>query len=67
MLLNSLTRVGAILIENCTSAHYRPGHWLLSDVTPESQTLEGAMRGQVKWEAVLEVICIYGSGVMSSP
>ena len=39
MLLNSLTMVGAILIEICTSAPYRPGHWLLSDVTPEPQTL----------------------------
>ena len=35
MLLNSLTMVGAILIEICTSAPYRPGHWLLIDVTPE--------------------------------
>ena len=34
-----LTMVGAILIEICTSAPYRPGHWLLSDVTPEPQTL----------------------------
>ena len=39
MLLNSLTMVGAILREICTSAPYRPGHWLLSDVTPEPQTL----------------------------
>ena len=38
MLLNYLTMVGAILIEICTSAPYRPGH-LLSDVTPEPQTL----------------------------
>ena len=29
----------AILIETCTSAPYRPGHWLLSDVTPEPQTI----------------------------
>ena len=28
MLLNSLTMVGAILIEICTSVAYRPGHWL---------------------------------------
>ena len=34
MLLNSPTMVGAILIEICTSAPYRPGHWLLSDVKP---------------------------------
>ena len=39
LLLNSLTMVGAILIEICTSAPYRPKHWLLSDVTPEPQTL----------------------------
>ena len=39
MLLNYLTMVGAILIEICTSAPYWPGHWLLSDVTPEPQTL----------------------------
>ena len=31
--------VGVILIEICISAPYRPGHWLLSDVTPEPQTL----------------------------
>ena len=39
MLLNSFPMVGAILIEICTSAPYRPGHWLLSDVAPEPQTL----------------------------
>ena len=39
MLLNSLTMVGAILIEIYTSASYRPGHWLLSDVITEPQTL----------------------------
>ena len=38
MLLNSLTMVGAILIEISISAPYRPGHWLLSDVTPKPQT-----------------------------
>ena len=37
MLLNSGTMVGAILIEICTSAPYRPGLWLLSDVTPKPQ------------------------------
>ena len=37
MLLNPLTMVRAILIEICTSAPYRPGQWLLSDVTPEPQ------------------------------
>ena len=39
ILLNSFTMVGAILIGTCTSAPYRPGHWLLSDVTSEPQTL----------------------------
>ena len=39
MLLNSLAMLGAILIEIWTSAPYRPGHRLLSDVTPEPQTL----------------------------
>ena len=39
MLHNTLTMLQAILIEICTNAPYRPGHWLLSDVTPEPQTL----------------------------
>ena len=76
MLLNSLTMVGAILI--CTSAPYRPGHWLLSDVTPEPGTLQerataqsviqgGGQERTGKGGRGLGVICIYGSGVMSPP
>ena len=39
MLPTSLHMGRVILIEICTSAPYRPGHWLLSDVTPEPQAL----------------------------
>ena len=37
MLPISLHMGRAILIETYTSAPYRPGHWLLCDVTPEPQ------------------------------
>ena len=60
LLLNSLSMVRA-LIEICTSAPYRPGHKLLSDITPEPRggwhTYPLALRGH----SALQVLSPFSS------